>query len=282
MPNGLQKKLGPLKVWQWAMIGAALGVAVLIYKRSHPGSEETPPTGELFGGTGTGAYGPLDPETGIPYAFSGGGAAAGGATEDLFSTIEKLKELGFLEPAVETIETVVKEPPVEGQTGGEKTGSKTSAEKKKAQREKTRAAHKKAQEEKAKEAKEKRDNGKHPATSTGAGAAAGGAGHTSAPHPAQRIADNKPVSKPVGVAGNRPVNVKVKSGGAAAAPAPSPVTGGGGGVAQVGGAGGASGGVVHPAAFSSGIGAGHPKPPAPAGFHTYQGANGQWWFAPNN
>lgn len=64
--------------------------------------------------------------------------------------------------------------------------------------------------------------------------------------------------------------------------APRAVVGAGGGVAHVGGAGGASGGVVHPNAFSSGIGAGHAKPKPPAGYHTYKGANGQWWFAPNS
>lgn len=245
MPNGLQKKLGPLKVWQWAMIGAALGVAVLLYKRSHPGSEETPASGELFGGTGTGAYGPIDPETGIPYAFSGGGGgAAGGTAEDLFGTIEKLKELGFLEAPVETIETIVREP-----GGGE--GSPI-------------AAAKKHQTAKAKQARKKRDSGKHPATSTGAGAAAGGASHASAPHPAHRV----------GLGQNQPVG--------AGRAQPSPVTGSGGGIAQVGGAGGASGGQVHPNAYSSGLGIGHPKPAAPGGYHTYQGTNGQWWFAPNS
>jgi hypothetical protein len=96
-----------------------------------------------------------------------------------------------------------------------------------------------------------------------------------------------PPTKQTGPGSKKLPQVKLGGAGVAApaprpaAPAPAPVTGGGGGVAQVGGAGGASGGVVHPNAYSSGIGAGHPKPAPPAGYHTYQGANGQWWFAPN-
>jgi hypothetical protein len=93
--------------------------------------------------------------------------------------------------------------------------------------------------------------------------------HSAAKHPKQRMAvgNHQPASGPGAQKGP--------------APKPAPVAGAGGGMAQIGGAGGASGGVIHPLAYSSGIGGGHPKPGAPAGYHTYQGANGQWWFAPN-
>lgn len=234
--NKLQSKLGPLKVWQWGLIGAALGVAILIYKKGH-GEAPAEGSGELFGGTGTGAYGAIDPETGVPYQFEGGGGGGvANPTESLDSFLERvgmLKEQGFFPESEKVVETVVN-------AGAENQAAKSG------------------------QAKKKRQKPKAPATSTGAGAAAGGAGHTTAPHPANRI----------GIAQNRPVSGPVKL--------PGAVTGGGGGVAQVGGVGGASGGQIHPQAFSSGIGAGHPKPAAPPGYHAYKGNNGQWWFAPNS
>jgi hypothetical protein len=98
--------------------------------------------------------------------------------------------------------------------------------------------------------------------------------HSAAKHPRSRYAVGKgqPLTGPGAQKGAK------ASASSAVAHA---VAGGGGGMAQVGGAGGASGGVIHPQAYSSGIGAGHPKPAAPGGYHTYQGSNGQWWFAPN-
>lgn len=161
MPPGLQKKLGPLKVWQWALVGAALGAAIVIYRKGKGGEGE--PSGEVFGGTGTGAFGAIDPETGIPYQFEGGAGAGGGESLDTFlANIGKLKDAGLLpgggegsspgEPDHETIITEIT-----------------------------------SQAAKANDAKKKRSGSeKTPATSTGGAAAAGGAGHTSAPHPAAR------------------------------------------------------------------------------------------------
>jgi hypothetical protein len=160
MPSGLEKKLGPLKVWQWALIGAALGAAIVIYRRGKPEGEAA---GEVFGGTGTGAFGAIDPETGIPYQFEGG--AGGGESLDTFlANIGKLSDAGLLpidgegrgpgEPDSETIITEI----VKQANQGKKQREKRSGSE------------------------------KTPATSTGGAAAAGGASHASAPHPATRIA----------------------------------------------------------------------------------------------
>jgi hypothetical protein len=176
--NGLQKKLGPLKVWQWAMIGAALGAAILIMRNREGGEAE--PTGEVFGGTGTGAYGPIDPESGIPYAFEGGGSSSGTASaagESLDSFLERvgmLREQGLLGEEGEPTETVIERI----------TEPQNSVV----------AASKTQQKAKAKTAHEKREGGstgsgggKKP-TSTGSAASPGGSSHTAAPHPATRIA----------------------------------------------------------------------------------------------
>lgn len=252
MPPGLSKKLGPLKVWQWALIGAALGAAIVVYRRGKGGEGEGEPTGELFGGTGTGAYGALDPETGIPYAFEGAGGAGGESLDTFLANIGKLGDAGLLptggeggEPGEGPIETIITETinPAAGGGAGKKSPP--------------------GQRSKAKAAAAKRAQGnQHPATSTGAAAAAGGNSHASGPHPAQR----QGLGGAVGLTGPGKGTVQSASGG---------------GVTHVGGAGGATGGTVHPAAYSSGIGAGHTKPGAPSGYHTYKGDNGQWWFAPN-
>lgn len=241
--NRLQHKLGPLKLWQWIAIGAALGVAVLVYKKTHPNAEgEEAATGELFGGTGTGAYGAIDPNTGVPYQFEGGAGGAAGegsAAGEIANWIQTLKELGIWPEGGEA------GTPEAGEAGP--AGEAPAAEL---------LAHKNAQKKKAKTAKAKAGGAtKHPATSTGAGVAAGGNSHTAAPHPAQRTA--------VAAA-------------AVAAPAP-PGTG-----PAPAGPGSASGGVIHPAAVSMGISVKQPKPNAPPGWHIYAGANGQWWRAPNS
>jgi hypothetical protein len=219
--NKLQKKLGPLKLWQWIAIGAALGAAILILRKKETPQAEA---GEVFGGTGTGAFGPIDPETGIPYAFEGGGAgsaAASGETLDQFlERIGQLKDAGLLGPEVEPgtetiIERVEKAAPgggskegkgggkggkggkgSQGNTGGKGHGGAGQAKATKSHPiaakafgKKTAAAkaHQKAnaQHKAAQRGHDGKAGGK--ATSSGAAAAAGGNNHTSAPHPAQRI-----------------------------------------------------------------------------------------------
>lgn len=161
--NKLQHKLGPLKLWQWIAIGGALGVALLILRGKEGGAAE--PTGEVFGGTGTGAFGAIDPETGIPYSFEGGSGAGsaenpstgeGESLDQFLERIGMLKEQGLLGPEfIENREVV-----------HDAEAAQTSA-----------AATK--QQKRGNEGKGKKG------TSTGS-AASSGSNHSAAPHPAIR------------------------------------------------------------------------------------------------
>lgn len=176
--EGLQRKVGPLKMYQWVGLGVILGLGVLVWRRTHPSSAGT--EGEVFGGTGTGAFGPINPETGVPYAFEGGaagtGTAAGTISEQLGGLGEllgTLRELGLWPEAVP-----------EGMTPAEAAEDEAGAGAKKPHADKARKS-------KAQKAGAKR------ATSTGAGAHQGhNSSHTSAPHPKHRIgvSQNHPVS----------------------------------------------------------------------------------------
>jgi len=52
--KGLDKKLGPLKLWQWLVIGTGAGVAYYLYKKSHESKAEVNPEEEekLLGALG--------------------------------------------------------------------------------------------------------------------------------------------------------------------------------------------------------------------------------------
>jgi hypothetical protein len=129
----LQKKLGPLALWQWIAIGAAVGGAIVLWRRAHPGAASdaaataTPSDAE---------FNPIDPTTGLPIsggissgaATDTGAAGAGGSLTDLLSNFGALESLlsGLQEispgPAVET----------DPDTVAAQTGSKKSAAAKKA------------------------------------------------------------------------------------------------------------------------------------------------------
>jgi len=74
--NVAKKKLGPLPLWQWILIGAALGIGTVLYRRGHPAAQAagdavaaaTPSDAE---------YNPIDPTTGLPIS---GGFSTGPAT----------------------------------------------------------------------------------------------------------------------------------------------------------------------------------------------------------
>jgi hypothetical protein len=75
--NQLTRKLGPLPMWQWIAIGAALGGVILLYRRSHPSG------GAAVGAVGAAIpsdaqYNPIDPTTGLPIS---GGFSTGPATD---------------------------------------------------------------------------------------------------------------------------------------------------------------------------------------------------------
>lgn len=109
----LDRKLGPLPLWQWIAIGAAIGAAALWYRRTHPG---TASDAVATATPGDAQYNPIDPTTGLPIsggisagAATGTGAAgAGGSLTDLLTNFQALEGLlsGLQEispgPAVET------------------------------------------------------------------------------------------------------------------------------------------------------------------------------------
>jgi hypothetical protein len=169
----LKRKVGPLKMYQWIGLGVIAGLGLLLYNRNKPGEG---PEGEVFGGTGTGAFGPINPETGVPYAFEGG--AAGSAAEsglsnfgefvDLVGTIRELfaPEETNTEPADAPAADPLAAAP-------KKKGTKTRQQRRE---DKAGAGHEKKGGKKP----------KHPATSTGA-AGHSAQSHQAAPHPVARV-----------------------------------------------------------------------------------------------
>lgn len=69
--KALDKKLGPLKYWQWLVIGGGTGIAYYLYKKSHESKAEVNPEEEekLLGG--------LDKGTGGGGSGGGEGSATG-------------------------------------------------------------------------------------------------------------------------------------------------------------------------------------------------------------
>jgi hypothetical protein len=103
----VNKKIGKFKLWQLVAIGAAVGLAFYLYKKREGGVNPE----EVVGGTGTGAFGPIDPNTGVPYAFESGlggkaGSAAGESLDEFLRKVGELREAGFFgTPEKEVIET---------------------------------------------------------------------------------------------------------------------------------------------------------------------------------
>lgn len=112
----MKRKLGPLKLWQWIAIGVALGVGVYLL-RGREGTGEVP--AESFGSTGTGAFGPIDPETGIPYAFQNAPGNASTTPADplasFLDTFGALREAGAFETPQPEVVTEYVEAPGPGQ-----------------------------------------------------------------------------------------------------------------------------------------------------------------------
>lgn len=182
----MNKKFGKFKLWQLIAAGVALGVIFYIYSKN---KGEGTSAEELYGGTGTGAYGPIDPNTGVPYAFEGG---AGGATapgtmsfEQGLAFIEQLKNAGLLpEPgkeAGEHTETVIEKEGPEPKTNAEVKAARMAA---KATREQLHKVNKALEKLKAKSKKQEHGHTqKH--HKTGDSAHAPGT-HHSKEHPGDR------------------------------------------------------------------------------------------------
>jgi hypothetical protein len=108
----VNKKIGKFKLWQLVALGAAIGIAIYFYNRNKAPAVNPE---EVVGGTGTGAFGPIDPNSGIPYAFEGGANSenANNGIQEALSLIEQAKGLASGEGSGggETYtETVIQEP----------------------------------------------------------------------------------------------------------------------------------------------------------------------------
>jgi hypothetical protein len=78
----MKRKLGPLPLWQWALIGAAVGLATVLYRRGHAGAVSD----IAAAATPSGAqYNPIDPTTGLP--MSGGMSSGAGSPSVDFSQL---------------------------------------------------------------------------------------------------------------------------------------------------------------------------------------------------
>jgi hypothetical protein len=136
----VNKKYGKFKLWQLIAIGAAVGLAFYLYKRKEAGGINPE---ETVGGTGTGAFGPIDPNSGIPYAFEGGlggggsGTSTGETFQDFLTKLGQIREL-FPEPETPAPSTVTETVVDESRTKGAQKNARTArAEAKKARQ----AAH---------------------------------------------------------------------------------------------------------------------------------------------
>lgn len=125
----MNKKIGKFKLWHLILIGSALGLGLYLYNRNKP---EGPNPEEVIGGTGTGAFGPIDPNTGIPYAFESGEGTSGGLNlGEFLENVGLLRE--FFEPSpTETITETTSEGP--GSTTGQGKGKNKSGQHKHTQK----------------------------------------------------------------------------------------------------------------------------------------------------
>lgn len=164
----MNKKIGKFKVWQLVALGAAIGLAVYLLKRKESGGINPE---EVVGGTGTGAFGPIDPNTGIPYAFESGlgGSGSGGGEGSGAGEAGAPGEPGLIESITETIN--------EAAPGGEGAASPTTKAAKKT------AKHKAKEQKKHHKAEHKST---HKPKSTGAAAHAPHKHHAPAP-PVSRL-----------------------------------------------------------------------------------------------
>ncbi len=262
MKGALTKKAGPLPIWAWAAIAVTLGYIFYRYQKNASSEEGSAGVEEGF-----------FPTQGIPYE----GAEVGG--EGGISGLEEARLKA--EEAADIRHEAGEERKEERAEGRESRAEafQRAAEERKEAFERWAAEFARGESQpstKGGEKKPKKPGAKKPKPKTKIAPGAKNPNKATHVQPTNHKAAAHPSTR-VGVAQGKAVR-GIK---AVASAVPAAVAGAGGGVAQIGGAGGASGGVAHPNAYSSGIGAGHPKPAAPSGYHAYKGANGQWWFAPN-
>lgn len=76
MPDALKKKLGPLPLWQWVLIGAVVGVGAILWRRGHPAAAQDAAAAAI---PSDAQYNPIDPTTGLPVS---GGVSTGPTSAD--------------------------------------------------------------------------------------------------------------------------------------------------------------------------------------------------------
>jgi hypothetical protein len=97
----MKRKIGPLPVWAW-LGSLAVGVAWLLYNRAHP--KQAASAGDaVLDPTGTGGYGPIDPQTGIPYQFEVPAGVASGGSSGALTAQDQIANVTGLVSALEPL-----------------------------------------------------------------------------------------------------------------------------------------------------------------------------------
>jgi hypothetical protein len=179
----VNRKVGKFKLWQLILVGVAIGGAVYLYRRKTVANPE-----EASGGTGTGAFGPIDPNSGIPYAFeSGAGTVSPGETLNSFlEKVAQLRDSGFFGSPEKEPGEVVEIPGAEPASNQAVTQAQAAARK---ARKKAKEAHKALVEEKRARHKAEHQHTQKP-KKTGAAASVPHT-HVGQAHPAQRAGQAK-------------------------------------------------------------------------------------------
>lgn len=121
--NALKKKLGPLPLWQWVLIGAVVGVGSILYRRGHPAAAAaaavTPSDAQ---------YNPIDPTTGLPYSGGVSAGAPAAVTGDVTapqSLSDLLSGFGQLTDLLGQIQSLQPGPEIQADNGAvqEQTGA---------------------------------------------------------------------------------------------------------------------------------------------------------------
>lgn len=81
----MKRKLGPLQLWQWILIGAVVGAGTYFYRRQHPAAAAAQDAAAAALPSDA-AYNPIDPTTGLPFAGGMSTGPALDATGDVTTT----------------------------------------------------------------------------------------------------------------------------------------------------------------------------------------------------
>lgn len=82
----MKRKLGPLQLWQWVLIGAVVGIGGVLYRRGHPAAQSAQ-NAAAAALPSDAQYNPISPTTGMSTA---GGVSTGASADDISRTREQL------------------------------------------------------------------------------------------------------------------------------------------------------------------------------------------------